>query len=804
MTSNKILFASASALALLSAPEAWAQTASDDAAETTSGESASRPVEGEIVVTARRREENLLDVPVAVSALTSDAIEATGVKNIGDISNFTPGLILEPQGTGGLPDRSANSLVFRGLSTTFGTIFINGAPYTGTNSPDVTDIERFEVLTGPQSVYFGRSTFSGAINYVTKTPSNEFQGRISAEASTYNTYEVRGSIEGAIIDDILTARLSARHYETGGQYRSAVSGLPLGEQRTDNISVAIAAKPSDNLDIGLLYSFSEDEDSQPAATKLRTFGTTPVLDCNLGGTSAYYCGALPDLSDLNPQLIGENTVFTDYVRNEYVNNARGYPLFGIGPKLDHFGLKRRVHHVNARIDYETDGGWQISALGSYTNTKSTNIRGLLGSDTSNIPNPFPPILGPNQQFIGLSAIAQRDDSDLFGELRVSSPQDKRIRATIGSSYFKTFGEPAVGFGLVNIGRLPSAGSGGLDSGSKTPAVFGGVYFDLTDQLTISAEARYQWDKVAQQSVLPLGPLLQNTFTSFSPRVTVDYEINPDHMIYATFSRGYNPGGFNPQVLALNPVQTGQLPPGIGITYDQEKLDNFEFGHKGKWLDGRLRTTLALYHMKFSNGQVVNDVFLSGPPTTSLSIVTNVGKVDLWGAEFSGNLFVNDNFSLAGTVDYNDNDIKAFTFPDGNFIQGSTNVTGNMLDHVSKWRFSLSPTFSVESSNGWTTRLRLDWLYRSKWFIDPSNTAYIKGRSIVNARMTWDSGKNFEFEIFAKNLLNDDTLTEGLRAPETLYSAAPPAYTTAITPTVNSIFLGLPEKRTFGAKATIRF
>src|SRR5690606_34293334 len=222
------------------------QAQEDAAAEIATGSS-----EGlqEIVVTARKRAENLLDVPVAVSAVSASEIEATGVKSITEIADYTPGLTSQGQGAGGLPDRSASRLVFRGLSTSFGTVFINGAPYTGNNSPDITDLERFEVLTGPQSVYFGRSTFSGAINFVTEKPSNDYAARVSAEAGTDNFYELRGTIEGPLIRDVLTARVSARHYEFGGQYRSAVSGLPLGQQQTDHISLALAATPSANVDM---------------------------------------------------------------------------------------------------------------------------------------------------------------------------------------------------------------------------------------------------------------------------------------------------------------------------------------------------------------------------------------------------------------------------------------------------------------------------------------------------------------------------------------------------------------------------
>lgn len=792
-----------SALALAAPAAASAQ----DVAAAEATDDAANGLE-EIIVTARKRAENLLDVPVAVSAVSAGEIEATGVKSIAEIADYTPGLTSQGQGAGGLPDRSATRLVFRGLSTSFGTIFINGAPYTGNNSPDITDLERFEVLTGPQSVYFGRSTFSGAINFVTKKPSNEFAARVSAEAGTDNLYELRGTVEGPLIRDALTARLSVRHYEFGGQYRSAVNGLPLGQQQTDNLSLAVAAKPAHNVDVSLFYSFSRDNDSHPATAKLMTFGTTPLLDCNLGGTSPYFCGRLPDLSDIDPASIGDNIVVNDLIRGAFVDNSLlDLDGFGLGPSLGHFGLKRDIHHVNGRIDVETDGGWQFSAVGSYTNTALTNIRALIGRDTSALPNPFiDPALAPRQpQFIQLAGLAKRETNDLFGEVRVSTPQNKRVRATFGASYFKVYGPATVGYLITNVGPLPSTFDGGTDSGVSTPAVFGGLYIDLSDTVTVSAEARYQWDKISQQAVFPLaGPLLENTFKSFSPRLTVDYKIAPDHMIYATFSRGYKPGGFNAVLPTLAPALSAQVPAGFNSFYAEEQLDNYEVGHKGSWFDRKLRTTLALYYLQLSSAQVTTPVFLPGPPATPINLVNNVGKVNLWGAEFNGDLFISENLTISGSADYNDNKIKRSVFPDGAFILGTTDVSGNMLDHVSKWRFSLSPVLTFDGPFGTKSSLRLDWLYRSKWFTDNGNSAYVRGRHLVNARATFDVGDAFSFELYVKNLFNDDSFSEALRAPDTLYSATPPLPTPVITPTQNTIFLGLPEKRRFGAKVSLQF
>jgi iron complex outermembrane receptor protein len=602
--------------------------------------------------------------------------------------------------------------------------------------------------------------------------------------------------------------LSVRHYEFGGQYHSAVNGLPLGQQQTDNVSFALAAAPSANVDMALFYSYSRDNDSHPATAKLMTFGTTPLLDCNLGGTSPYFCGRLPDLSDIDPASIGDNIVVNDLIRSALVDNSLlNLDGFGLGPSLGRFGLKRDIHHVNGRIDVETDDGWQFSAVGSYTNTALTNIRALIGRDTSAIPNPFiDPALAPLQpEFIQLAGLAKRETNDLFGEFRVASPQDKRIRTTFGASYFKVYGPATVGYLITNVGPLPSTFDGGTDSGVSTPAVFGGLYFDLSDEVTISAEARYQWDKISQQAVFPLpGPLLENTFKSFSPRLTVDYKIAPGHMVYATFSRGYKPGGFNAVLPTLAPALAAQVPAGFDTFFAEEQLDNYEIGHKGNWFDRRLRTTLALYYLQLTNGQVTTPVFLPGPPATPINLVNNVGKVNLWGAEFNGDLFVNENLTISGSADYNDNKIKRSVFPDGGFILGTTDVSGNMLDHVSKWRFSLSPVLTFEGPFGGKSSLRLDWLYRSKWFIDNGNSAYVRGRHLVNARASFDVGDKFSFELYVKNLFDDDSLAEALRAPDTLYSNMPPVPTPVITPTQNTIFLGLPEKRRFGAKVSLQF
>ena len=389
------------ASALFTANPAFAQGApvkadadpqSATTADTAALDESAGPTLGDaIVVTARRREENMMSVPIAVAVMSSAAIEATGAKDLKDVAQFTPGLFIKPQGAGTTVDRSQARLVFRGLSTSEGPIFIDGAPFSGNGSPDVTDVERIEVLNGPQSVYFGRATFSGAVNYVTKRPGNEFGGRVSAEATTYDGFDGRLMVETPIVKDLLAVRVTARRYSYGGQYRNGIDGIRLGRESTTSASVAFALTPSSNLTVRGFYSFRHDNDGPPPSASLRAVGGAPRLECRLGGTGGpYWCGKLPSLSQLDPTTFGGNAIVDPLTRSELVENVRGTPTSFSTRWHDEFGLKRITHHAHLRADFATDSGWEFSTLAAYSHNQSDRMISQNNLDTTNFVNPFAP------------------------------------------------------------------------------------------------------------------------------------------------------------------------------------------------------------------------------------------------------------------------------------------------------------------------------------------------------------------------------------------------------------------------------
>ena len=231
----------------------------------------------EVTVTARRVEENIMTVPMSVSTMSAAQIEDNNVKDMAELSLFEPSFRFVNQlgGQSSLNDRSQFGVSFRGLyegqgtgvgSTGSGSVFIDGAPVIDAMPPSLDEVARVEVLKGPQSVYFGRSTFAGAINYITKDPSlTTFSGNVSGEASSYNSNDEYLSLDIPVINEVLGARFSVRHTEKGGDYTNASdTNQKLGEEGTDTASITVLFKPTDQLRAKLWFNWFEFDDGPPA------------------------------------------------------------------------------------------------------------------------------------------------------------------------------------------------------------------------------------------------------------------------------------------------------------------------------------------------------------------------------------------------------------------------------------------------------------------------------------------------------------------------------------------------------------
>ncbi|MEQ8735131.1 MAG: TonB-dependent receptor [Rhodospirillaceae bacterium] len=789
----------------------------------------------EIVVTARKVEENLMEVPLAITAFSAQDIESRNMKDLNDISAFTPSFSFSnQQGGSGRNDRSTNSLTFRGLFlgnnaglSAGGQLFIDGAPVIGAQTPSISDVERIEVLKGPQSAYFGRSTFAGAINFVTRDPGDEFAGRINAEYSQFGSHDMALSLEGPIVEDKLAIRVGARSVHEGGYYTNfADPTQSFGERDTTSLSTSIVFTPSDNLKVKAFVQYFENKDGPPAqaALKQESFNgiagrdgtcrpSTPLpADITPGSTAAqgYYCGTLPSVSEIDPSLIsgdyGINSVLRETLFNPNPNWLTFDPTF-----VEGYAHRRNAFQANVRADYDTNGGYTFSSLTAYHRDKSSNLIDLNYRDARDIANPFfvseavTPTRLPWRNTLLLSQARSRDFSQ---ELRITSPQDERLRWTAGVNYLWAHSPGGTVYGNLILGPFFTAAI--TKQWAETPSVFGAVYYDIADDLTLSVEGRYQWDKISQQPIIGTNGLpttgvaaqkLKETYKSFSPRVSIDYKYAENSTAYALFSRGYRPGGFNAGLVTSTPETLAALRavvPDAGIAYQEEQIDNYELGLKSTLLDGRARTTIALYYMDWLNGQAQNSIpVVANGVANLIGLTVNNGAAKLKGIEFEGQFQATENLTLTAAFGLNDTEIESFNCSECNNAYGSFDAVGNELPTVPKYTWALSGEYTDQLTSEFDWFTRVDYTHTGAKNTDFSNVAQTAKIDNVNARIGIRND-TMSLEAFVVNAFNHDEMIHGLQGTDVFNFITGPA------PNAREIRLSLPKPRSFGVRASYNF
>ena len=548
----------------------------------------------EVVVTARKREESLLEVPVAITAITAGDIEARGITQFVDLVDFTPGFFFAEHSVG-RGDRSNRLLVVRGMRIESeddhvqpAMVFVDGAPMMGSVISGLEDAERVEVVKGPQSAYFGRSTFAGAVNFITKTPSEEFNGKVTAEVSRYGTGTLGLQVEGPVTDNLFY-RLSSSSYRTGGQYRLGNDpSQKLGARKTWNIAGTLYATPSEQFSAKLRVHHWRDDDGPGAAFAYGEGNGEQYFNCNPSGSTllernggnTWICGEAPFPQ---PEEINADFVL---VGNK-IDLLNGIPTPGRAivapfdpPFLDGFGLARRAWNMSLIMDYEFSNGITLASVSAFHSNEWMALDDVDRRHTAPVAN-----------IRDTALLNSRDLRDFSQEVRLSADQG-RWRWQLGGSFFDTTGVRSSGIRL--FGSVFGLGVGNSWD-IQTTGVFGSLGYDLTDQLSVSVEGRQQWDDVAEKGATGVNEL-SDTFSSFTPRVIVDFEATEDVTLYASFAQGTRPGTFNTNLIGRSQTELDQIreQTGADLAVPEEELDSIELGLKGSFLDGRAWVAAAVY------------------------------------------------------------------------------------------------------------------------------------------------------------------------------------------------------------------
>ena len=863
MTNHRVVYGSAATACLIWAFFSTPVFAQDQSA---AGASDLLPLD-EIIVTARKREETLIDVPMSITAISDVVIESAGLRTLQDISYIAPGLDFQNQGSF-FAGRSLSQISFRGmnlervtLSNQLGALFIDGIYVLGgAQSIPLDGIERVEVIKGPQNAYFGRNTFAGAINYITKRPGDEWEGTVRAEFAEFGSHNHSIGVMGPITDNI-AIKLDVSSRLRGSQY-TATDGGELGEESTDLYSATLFFNPTDRTSLKAGYSFMEDRDTPGASTFISAYDnanctqsvTFPSRAGQITAVPDFICGAIPTadnykvshntsllpglLSNPNPNNIGllfpgplHAFPLKDAARILLTGNPYADPVIDAAPNLNAMGLVRNIDRISFSAEHEFDNGMSIQVNAGYNELKGQYSNDLDRTDVEGNLSLFP---------LGL------EDYTIEGVLR--SDQDRRLSWLAGASYYEQtvladyttgyFINPAAfigqgGFGLpfdlLSVFVSPPLNND-ADKG-KVFGVFGAVRYDITDDLSIDLEARFQSDEVKRFGIRSQDDVTTAKYEDFLPRVIATYKPNENSTIYASYSKGALPGD-------INFIFIGQSQEGVAIlqgieptateVLDSEELDSFEVGFKQSVMNGRLSYSVAGYFMDWKNLKAFTTGFISpqqqvvlgtNNPIISLTIPADA---ELKGVEFEGSWVMSDFLDLGFTFNWADSEYTDYVLAGYSLILTGRSGTGIQFEGKTIPRFpktsgSLSATFHQPFRGDWEWYVRTDFFYRGKTFTDPGNLSWIGAHERINLKVGVERS-DLRLELFVDNLLGDDHFRTARRLGDSVFrpqnlgtsGTGPKPAPIEFGPVFGAVgvdqglVLEAPDKRAFGLRASYSF
>ena len=562
--------------------------------------------------------------------------------------------------------------------------------------------------------------------------------------------------------------------------------MDVGGRETRSVSGTVYARPSERFSLKLYSEYSVFTDD---ITAVWGFPTAEFANCNPAGSGgpAWICGEVPDL-DIAISRLGFPAVFDDQFKTQAVEfDLWDEILLKTGDSLFFDNIT-----AHAIADYEFDSGVTVNAIAAYHKNRSQGLE----ESTQDIKDGFLPCLiagGCGRPFGQYLFLVDRAGEDLSLEARVQSAQDQRLRWTLGVSYVD-FDTTSASEGEINFLSVRQF-SGPGKTAVKTPAVFGGLYYDVTNDFTVNAEIRYQVDRLRSTPNIRLDPstVIPAKFKSLSPRVTLEYALTDDANLYASYATGTRPGTVNNGLFSLNPLVLDILS-GLGavIDVDEEKIEQFELGLKGRFLDGRLQTTMAAYIGTLKNQQIGNTVFVQTPEfTNTIGFINNAGKTDIHGFEIEAQALITDQLTVNGHFGLNASDIKTDRCADcirlG--LAGDASV-GNRLSGTPETTGGMAGTYTIPVSGDG------DWYGRAEY-------AYVGSQYATRANLTkTDAAHKFNFragfrtdaytiETYVTNAFND-------RTPRTIRLHTDlPTFGTALK-------IQLPERRQWGLRGTYNF
>ena len=716
----------------------------------------------EIVVTAQRREQNLQEVPIAVTAFTEDVIEQRDIASVADLQHSTPTFVYtHVAGNGQATLRGVGTDLYSVSGEPGIAIYLDDIYLGRTFVPQVAmvQMERIEVLRGPQGTLYGRNTSGGAIKFVSKRPSDEPEAMAGIQYGSFDQLLGEGTISGPLVGKLLKGRLSLFGENRDGWIENLTTGRDLEGQEVFSGRVAADSEPLDWLRLGVTADHTRHDSAGPVLQPL-----TPVIGTIPSNSAALPLFAPYDaiISDLEERF----AVVLDPLREQVLTRIVA------GNSSDD---PRKVYlDDDVRTDLETQGiatdlhadlGFADATLiGGYRESKRFQ---RFDSDASDQPLiTFDPTMQEGEQWSGELHLTR--EWSLPWELG-------RVHALAGFFYYDedAFEDIEVELGLFAPSELDSIGEAippeifplFQDDGfsqlhfvaaqqTRSWAPFGELEWEPLDWLTLRAGGRYTKDdkSVVTSITTPVpGESCQNlhfekSYDAFTGRVGADFAIDDARMVYASFSQGFKSGGFN---------NTGCDDP-----YDAEFVDAYEAGVKSEWLDRRLRVNATGFFYDFDDIQVQRIEGLR-------AFIINAASAEVKGAELEADAQLLGGLSMDATLGWLDARYTEF-FDDDPITQfeGPVDLSGNRLPKSPEWSGRIGAQLVQQVASFGAATGRVDWSYRDRIYFSHFNDRH-NGQ---NALKLLDLFVGFEhasgragLKSFVKNVTDQDYRIGGVIA-----------------------------------------
>lgn len=698
----------------------------------------------EIVVTSQKRAENLQDIPLAVTAFGGDELREADISSLQDIGNRTPGLMFSAFSVG-QPEISIRGISTKedGASASDSTVVSIDDVYIAARTAqvfDIFDLERVEVLRGPQGTLYGKNSIAGAINFVTTTPTEETQIRLRQTVGDYGRFDTGGLISGKIANNLF-GKFSFSRRDYHGYLRNILQGSPyFGKRQGGANTFAWRAKlrwvPTEALEI--LLTADGADDNIGASNREPVGSAGPLHDCGCASDPVAVNIALGGAGDPWSTL-AETAGFTD----------------------------RQVNGYSLRVNWDNDFG-TLTSISSFRRSSFDWLEDSEGLPPSSVFVNFDDPAGPGPAFTApassgfafdVNDAATEKTRQITQELRFASPAEDRLSWIAGLFYShervdrtETFTFTAIG--LSNVGSNQRSIQFGR---SNAFAAYGQATYHVTETVDLTGGIRYSYEKkkarVAAELLAPPPLLLQpfglvsaqKGWNNVSWRGGLDWNVTENAMLYTSVSTGFKSGGF-----------TGSSSTAARATtpFSPEKATNYEAGLKSTWLQNRVRLNVTAFRTDTKNLQVTR-FFQPVGGIFGEFITENAGKARSKGVEIEFLARPVRGLEIGGTYAYLDAKYTRFTGTPS--ITGTGDFTGNRMRLAPKHQFSAFSKYTFDLGNSGLVSARVDYRYQSLSFFDPNNNniTTIPGYDIWDGRLAWNSvDGRWEVAAWVKNIGNE--------------------------------------------------